>query len=87
MKHEPQTIPGASPLQSGGKCCNPGWIEFRQGDVALDCHVELNIKSRGGCHIQRWCFMLAIKLAFQAGKTKKCSSGIEVVNLVAHLSQ
>ena len=31
------------------KCRDPGWIDFRQGDVALDCHVELRIKSRWGC--------------------------------------
>lgn len=37
--------------------CDPGYIDFRQGDVALDCHVELRIKSRWGCilHIDVLC--------------------------------
>ena len=36
-----------------GKCRDSGWIEFRLSDVALDCHVELNIKSRWGCIFRR----------------------------------
>ena len=42
-----------------GRCRDPGYIDFRQGDVALDCHVELRINSRWGC-----IFMLITGLSF-----------------------